>query len=209
MYNELKHIVWIDCETGGRDPDAHQITQIAAVVTDEKLKLVSGPFERKIRLYDGAWEQEALDVQGYDSAVWAKEAVEAHDALSALIEYVKPFTHLKIGRSNKRYSAAHVGGHNVGFDRDFLRASAKRLRLWLPLTLWSGGMFDTMELAKWHAFLRGVEHPRYRLEELCEEAGIPMPGRAHDAMTDIMASVLLARHYVTEITEMRFHVKED
>ena len=84
-----------------------------------------------------------------------------------------------------------MGGHNVEFDGRFIRATAKRLAMWMPLTNWTGGQFDTLHMAKWWFLLRGVYPEVFTLESLCDHFRIPL--ETHDAKNDVLATVMLAR----------------
>jgi DNA polymerase III epsilon subunit-like protein len=189
-------IVWIDLETGGTDPLQHQITQIAALPTsgDFDLEVLGEPFERKVTLVPGRYTNEALELQHYSKEVWEKEAVTVEVALRELIDWVAPYRVERLGRtSGKTYMAASVGGYNfTRFDGAFLSATCDRLNLWLPLTNWTGGIFDVLEFAKWVSLLRGEEPPDYRLETVCKFYGVPIDN-AHAADADVLATANLAR----------------
>ena len=190
----LDNIVWVDLETGGLSPKLHQLTQIAAVPTTGGIELeaLGQPFERKITLTSGRYTKEALEVQNYDPVVWDAEAIPINRALEEFKEWLKTWGHPMTSAKGSKYSAAHMGGHNVAFDGEFLRASAERNKLWLPITNWTGGMFDTLHLARWVSLLEGKEPPDYKLETLCKFYGLPAFD-AHDAMNDVRATIRLAR----------------
>ena len=187
------HIIWIDLETGGLDHKVHQITQIAAVATCglPELKEVAS-FEVKIELYPEMFSDEALEVQNYSDEAWAFQAVSARAALSELVKWLTPFTHQrKSKRTGAAYSAAHMAGYNVAFDGAFLRASIDRLDTWLPLTNWTGGVFDVLQYAKWWYFKSCLPEPEsFTLESMCELWDIQF--EAHDAMNDVRATLELA-----------------
>lgn len=114
-------------------------------------------------------------------------------ALRSLVDWLAPFRHERVGRtSGKTYMAAHLGGYNIDFDGEFLRATAERLNLWMPITNWTGGMFDVLQFAKWVSLLSGEEPPDYRLETVCKHYGIVIDG-AHRADADVKATIDLAR----------------
>ena len=197
-------IVFVDLETGGTDENIHQITQIAAVATRPFPDLeIIAQFECKVELVEGHYEQEALDVQNYDETVWFTDAVPAKKAISWLSEFCREYTHSRIsGRTGKPYRVAHLAGYNVGFDSDFLRATAERLRMWVPLTNWTGGYFDVLHLAKWALALGGeMVTQSLKLADVCALFEIEL--EAHDAMNDVRATVELCKRLFTNIPEER------
>ena len=196
-----KNIVFIDLETGGLDPALHQITQIAALAVEcgaendaGGQQLIAGdePFERKIKLVPGKWAQEALDKQNFSIPVWDEEAVPITEALGDLHKWAEPFADDRISNAGNPYRAVDVAGHNIEFDAKFLNASAKRCGVRLPLALWTGGMLDTLQLAKWVAVKEGKAPKNFQLATLCKERGI-VDFRAHDACEDVMACIRLAQ----------------
>ena len=192
-----RHIVWIDVETGGLNPDLHQLTQIAAVATNSnpELDIIGEPFERKIKLVPGKYLQEALDKQNFSIPVWDEEGVTITEALGDLHKWAHPFTDERTSRAGNLYRAVDVAGHNITFDASFLEASAKRSSIRLPLAVWTGGMLDTLHLAKWVAVKEGFEFTNFQLETLCKARGV-VDFTAHDALQDVMATVRLARSFM-------------
>ena len=191
----LDPIVWVDLETGGLDPALHQITQIGAVATlgDSTLQEIGEPFEAKVALASGHYEEDALKKQGYDKDVWIKEAVSVQVAIRAFIDWIEPFRHDRVNKAGKRYQAGHVAGYNIAFDAEFLRETSSRNGVWMPLTTWTGGMFDVLQFAKWTAVMTGAQPENYQLETVCKFYGVPILGSAHDALVDVKATVRLAR----------------
>lgn len=196
-------VVWIDLETGGTDCVAHGITQIAAIATKgvpPNDDLCGEPFERKVQLRDGMWTQEALDTQGYTEERWA-DAIPIGQALHQLAFWCKAFTHVRESkRTGKPYRVANMAGHNVEFDGDFIRAECDRLNLWMPLTNWTGGRLDTLQLAKWFSFYSGIPTDSYKLEDLCAQYKLP-EFESHDALGDIMATWRLAQAILGKLEE--------
>jgi DNA polymerase III epsilon subunit-like protein len=194
MSESVNPIAWVDLETGGTDHRLHQITQIAAIATTGGIELeeIGSPFERKVTLTKGRYTKEALEIQGYDRDVWVEEAVPMDHALREFRDWLEPHGHTRTGAKGKKYDAVDMAGHNCRFDADFLRASADRNKLWLPIANWTGGMYDTLQLAKWVCLLEGLEPPNYKLETLCKFFGLPSFG-AHDALEDVRACIKLAR----------------
>jgi len=193
-----KNIIFLDLETGGLNPALHQITQIAAVAVEATtdLPVVGDAFECKITLVPGKYDQEALNIQHYDPVVWDAEGVGIQQALDKLCKWAEPWGDERIGgKSGKAYKAADVGGYNIEFDRDFLSVTAKRNKIWLPLALWTGGVLDVLQLAKWESLRTGESPKNFQLETVCKFRGIP-DFMAHGAPNDTAASIRLARSYL-------------
>ncbi|NIW38314.1 MAG: hypothetical protein GWN32_18140, partial [Gemmatimonadetes bacterium] len=72
---------FLDCEFGGLDPELHDITEIAVIVTDYRLAEL-GEAEWKVRARPERISKEAAAISGYDAAVWAEQAVPVRQALS-------------------------------------------------------------------------------------------------------------------------------
>lgn len=103
-------------------------------------------------------------------------------------------------RTSKTYSVARLAGHNVhAFDIPHLRA-------------WYGSRFfpaeyrclDTYHLACWVAWMEtGCANVPLNLPALRERYGIRVAGAAHDALTDVRATVELARRLLFELAKFR------
>jgi DNA polymerase III epsilon subunit-like protein len=192
----MKHIIWIDLETGGLDCDKFQITQIGGIVTElgPSFKRVGEPFERKVKLVPGRYTEEALKAQNFSIPVWDAEAVTIADALGALYKWAEPWADERTSAKGNTYKAADVAGFNVIFDADFLRAASKRNGVWLPLATWTSGMLDVLQLAKWTCALHGLEPPNFQLRSLCKFFDIDDAAlTAHDALGDVLATLALFR----------------
>jgi len=194
-----ERIVWVDLETGGVDETRHQITQFAAVATGGpplfKEPEHDSEFERKVSLVNGRWEQEALDVQNYDEITWLAEGKTMVEVLDDFDQWVRKHCHEAVSkRTGNPYQVAHMGGHNVGFDGRFLRAAAERNDRWIRLTNWTGGVYDTLHLAKWHFLGLDKRPDNLKLETLCEFFGVKI--KAHDALEDVRATIKIAREMI-------------
>jgi DNA polymerase III epsilon subunit-like protein len=194
-----ERIVWVDLETGGVDENEHQITQFAAVATGGpplfKEPEQDSEFERKVALVSGKWTDEALKLQAYDPVVWKAEGKTVVEVLDDFDLWIKKHCHEAVsGRTGNRYQVAHMAGHNAGFDGRFLRAAAERNDRWIRLTNWTGGIYDTLQLAKWYFLGRDEQPENLRLETLCKFFGISM--EAHDALEDVRATIKIARRMI-------------
>ena len=198
-------VVWLDLETGGTDPQRHQITQVAAIATMRGSMEERGePFERKVVLVDGKYTDKALEVQGYTPERWA-DAIPMFEVLEEFGAWLRNnnHTHSATSKKGNTYEVAHLGGHNLGFDVDFLNATCKRMTggergYWLPVTKWAGGWLDTLHMAKWVGALYGHKHTSLQLGDLCDYYELPHP-EDHDALGDVRATILLARTLANQL----------
>ena len=190
----MKHIIWIDLETGGLDPQTFQITQIAGIVTESAptFARVGEPFERKAQLVSGRYTDEALKAQNYDVARWDVEAVPIGKALDDLYKWAEPFGDERKSAKGNNYKAADIAGYNVVFDAEFLRAASKRNGVWLPLATWTSGMLDVLQLAKWTCEINALDPPNFQLQTMCRFFGVDTEAlTAHDALGDVEATLAL------------------
>jgi len=187
----MQEIVFFDLETGGLFNDKHQVIQFGGIACEmahgfpelERLEV-------KVQLVPGHYTQEALSMNSYDPEAWK-------DALPPLVafEQIKAFfkRHATWERTSAKgysYKVARPAGHNTSFDCDFLRAWADRAKGWIPAATWTGGYYDTIQLAKWVEIIKGKDFGLHKLEELCGLYGIEI--LAHDAMADTEATRRLA-----------------
>ncbi|MFW5921224.1 MAG: oligoribonuclease [Polyangiales bacterium] len=169
------HIVWIDLEMTGLDPERHRIIEIATLVTDDELEVVvEGPdlvVHQPQEVLDGmnAWSREHHAKSGLTDRVRASEVTEteAEERTLALLQQ-----HCARGR-------APLGGNSVHLDRRFLARYMPRLEAHLH-----GSNLDVStlkELAR-----------RWRPQVL---ASAPRKKDHHRALDDIRESIEELRYY--------------
>jgi len=185
------HYFAFDTETTGLEWDVvvaenttkHEILQIGALLLDNKLnEIASG----KINLMPERWEDAApiaLQVNKVDPKTWEPSYTSTKTAMEKMNAWIDQ--HIKIG------SKIECLGHNIPFDIGFLK----------PLIKKHGQVYkfgyhpvDTMSMYwVWgQVFDKSIRS--YKLERACAEFGIEFGGKGvHDAMSDIRATVALAR----------------
>lgn len=170
----MSAIMFYDVETTGFSSTKNAMIEIAfiPVIDGER----HPPKVFKIKPFEGAIiEDGALKVNGYtreEIATWPSE----HEVIPQVIEYLDSFE-----RKFKH------GGHNVNFDRKFLKALfCRNMQYGAFFTLFRSNFFCTLEMA---GELK-VKSKSLKLKDLCEYYEIPLVG-AHQAEADITATVSL------------------
>lgn len=179
--------VYFDLETGGVEP-SRPIIQIAAAVYEDGRELET--YECKVRFNEADCVPEALELNGYDPAVWARDAKPEKYALAGFCNLLS--RHADIARISKRtgrpYLVARVGGHNVvSFDFPRVLDATRKHGLFLPTDF---PPLDTLQLAAWYFSERYNRPADLQLGTLCEWFGIPQD-QAHEALSDVRSCAAL------------------
>jgi hypothetical protein len=164
--------------------------QLAAIAVDDNW-CETETFEKKIFFDESLADSKALEINHYDRAVWAKDAVTEAMALAHFDRFLCHHKCIEMvsKRTGNPYSVARLAGHNaVTFDMPRLRKMyGERFLPAHPLVL------DTLQLALWWHV--GKSQPEnYQLSTLLHIFGIEIGGNAHDALTDVRGAASLARY---------------
>lgn len=111
-----QHLIWIDLEMTGLDPETHAIVEIASIVTDEQLNLVA--------------EGPDIVIQQPHTVLSAMEpwSLEHHQA-SGLLDRIKTSPHTRAQAENETIAflsqfcekgSSPLCGNSIGQDRRFL-----------------------------------------------------------------------------------------
>lgn len=174
MTPEEKFLLFVDTETTGTKAGWHEITEIAAILTDFDMVEISR-FHQKIQIrFPDRWDPKAREVnKSYDPEVWAKEAV--------------PFYHFQLWLKKHvvyPYVATPVG-HQVGFDRDMIDESYyKPMGQFCQIGL---RKIDTITLAMTMKVAKVINPKDMKLATVAEALGIKLGDQAHSAMPDLEA----------------------
>lgn len=165
-------ILFEDTETTGKVPGKDEPSEIASILTDLKNREIAR-YHKKIRLQDPMlMTAEAAAINGYDPAVWAKEAVPFFDYDHWLQKHI-PFGHVAIPI-----------GHNPKFDRDII--DLKHYKPYGKFFKWALRCVDTAAFAL-ALRLRGIlKVPDVKLATVSRALGFP--AQTHRAMDDCEAS---------------------
>ncbi|MEF2276802.1 3'-5' exonuclease [Deinococcus sp. YIM 134068] len=165
-------IIFVDTETGGRDPARHPLLTVGLVTLTPQGE-VTRPLHLRVRHERYDVEPEAMAVNGID--------LEAHHAAAQPPEEIADAVRL-YGREVGRVM---LGGHNLHFDIGFLRTLLPDLG-----SVFRRGRVDTKLSAQFliHAGLlpRKVGTP---LDQLAGHFGFEY--RAHDALEDARVTAMV------------------
>lgn len=111
-----EHIVWIDCEMTGLDPEIDELVEVAVVVTDFDLKVLDPGFQIVIKPSERALEHmsDFVTKMHTESGLITEldSGVSLEEAQQQVLDYVKRFVAIE--------RTAPLGGNTIGTDRAFL-----------------------------------------------------------------------------------------
>ena len=185
-------IYWYDLETSGTEPRWDRILQFAGLRTDLELNPLGDDYATYVQLRDDVIPDAAAAlVTGLTPQRTQQEGICEWQAIS---------------RINALFSVPGTcvaGYNNLRFDDEFIRHGLYRNLLDPFAREWRNGnsRWDILDLARAAGALRpeGIEWPLddeglpvYRLEALAAANGLDH-GQAHDAASDVRATLALAR----------------
>jgi oligoribonuclease (3'-5' exoribonuclease) len=178
---------FLDCEFGGLDPDLHDITEIAIIVTDYRLAEL-GAREWKVRARPERISAEAAELQGYDAAVWAAEARPVRQVLTEITEFLP--------KGPKVVPA----GQNVRMDVLFLERAFRACELRFPFDY---HVIDLATLYYVWSLVAGETVQALSLRQAATAAGLVQGAVAHRALADARLTLEAFRHYVGRLAPRR------
>jgi exodeoxyribonuclease-1 len=187
-----KSLYWYDFEAGGANPRADRPTQFAGVRTDEALNIIGEPLvEYCQQTPDYLPHPQACLITGITPQKTLREGLpEAEFARLIHAQFCQPETTI-------------VGYNNVRYDDEMTRFMLYR-NFYDPYAhSWQNGnsRWDIVDLVRACYALRpeGIEWPQrddglpsFKLEDLSIANGIEH-GQAHDAMSDVYATIGMAK----------------
>lgn len=188
----MNSIVWYDYETFGTHPGVDRLAQFAAIRTDEDLNEIEAPVELFCRqAEDYLPHPQAVLITGITPQQCNERGLAEHHFMQAI---------------NSMFSQPNtcVAGYNsIRFDDEFTRYGLYRNFLDPYAREWQNGnsRWDLLDIVRCTFALRpdGIEWPQhedgrpsFRLEHLTAANGLDH-GKAHDAVSDVRATIALAR----------------
>jgi oligoribonuclease (3'-5' exoribonuclease) len=170
---------FMDCEFGGLDPELHDITEVALIVTDYRLaEIASG--EWKITARADRVTPEAAAISGYDPEAW-RDAAPLRQVLTEIAEL------LPVGKT------AVPAGQNVRMDVQFLERGYKNCGIAYPFDY---HVIDLATLFYSWSLVSGERVAALSLRQAASVAGLIEGAVPHRAMADTRLTLETFRHYV-------------
>ncbi|SDH93965.1 Exodeoxyribonuclease I subunit C [Pseudomonas flavescens] len=184
-------LFWYDYETTGIDPRRDRPLQVAGIRTDEQLNEIEAPVNLYCRPSDDILPHPAAClITGIGPERLAREGVSEAEFMTRV--------HAELARPG----TCGVGYNSLRFDDEVTRYSLYRNFFDPYAREWQGGnsRWDLIDMLRTAYALRpeGIEWPQdetgvsLKLERLTAANGIEH-GQAHDALSDVRATIALAR----------------
>jgi DNA polymerase III epsilon subunit-like protein len=170
---------FLDCEFGGLDPERHDITEVAVIVTDDRLAELASA-EWKVAARAERISAEAAQISGYDAAAWngAPHVRQVLGELAAILP------------SGKTVVPA---GQNVRMDVIFLERAYKNCSIPWPFDY---HVIDLATLFYAWSLVAGEPVPALSLRQAAATAGLIDGAVPHRAMADARLTLDTFRHYI-------------
>ena len=170
---------FMDCEFGGLDPELHDITEVAVIVTDYRLAEL-GQAEWKVAARAERISDEAAAISGYDPKAW-KDAPHVRQVLTELAAM------LPAGKT------VVPAGQNVRMDVSFLERAYRNCGIDYPFDY---HVIDLATLFYAWSLVSGEPVAALSLRQAALTAGLTDGPMAHRAMADARLTLETFRHYV-------------
>ncbi|HEY0156834.1 MAG TPA: oligoribonuclease [Thermoanaerobaculia bacterium] len=160
-----KHLVWIDCEMTGLDPETNVLIEIATIITNYDLEIVArGPVfairqpQAKLDAMD-AWNRRTHKKSGLLDRI-RDEGVPLAEAEAETLKFVKRWCYAQ---------SAPLCGNSIGQDKRFLVKYMPKLHdflhykvvdvssIKLLVTEWYGGKYKSPDKKELHRALDDIE----------------------------------------------------
>lgn len=196
----------VDTETGGTDALRHAIIQIGAVMWehDQGVGRIIPNSEFSIVIHEsGELDPEALAINHFTDERIAREGVSSYQALVQWHRYLEPWTGIA-ARNDTGASKLVLGGHNIGFDSEFLRR-LYRINGYTKADFErriSYRQFDTASVARFLIMAGVVPIQEPKSDSLFMHFGCT-PDKPHDALSDAIATANLLSRMLALTTGLR------
>ncbi len=171
---------FLDCEFGGLDVDAHDITEIGVILTDYRLVELEQR-EWKVAARPERISKEAAEMSGYDPEVWAREAVGVRQALTEFAALCP------------KGKTVVPAGQNVRMDVVFLERAYKACGIPWPFDY---HVIDLATLFYSWTLVAGEVAPALSLRQAATVAGLVGGGVEHRALADARLTLDTFRHFI-------------
>ncbi len=170
---------FLDCEFGGLDPELHDITEVAVIVTDYRLAEL-GAQEWKIRAREDRITPEAAAISGYTTEGW-RDALPVRQVLTELAALLP------------RGKTVVPAGQNVRMDVQFLERAYRNCEIPYPFDY---HVIDLATLFYAWSLVAGETVAALSLRQAATTAGLVDGAVPHRAMADTRLTLEAFRYYV-------------
>ena len=176
---------FLDCEFGGLDVEAHDLTEVGVILTDARLReLPDGEAQWRVRARPERISRSAAEIFGYDEALWAK-APPVRQVLTELVEMLP--------KDRKVVPA----GQNVRMDVLFLERAFQKCEIPYPFDY---HVLDLATLFYSWSLVAGEPARAISLRQAATTAGLlGDEGVAHRALEDARLTLECFRHYIARL----------
>jgi DNA polymerase III epsilon subunit-like protein len=178
---------FMDCEFGGLDPELHDITEVALILTDYRLA-ESVSKEWKVRARPDRITPEAAEIQGYDAKVWEAEALPLRQVLTEMS--------VLLPRDKKVVPS----GQNVRMDVNFLERGFRSCEIPYPFDY---HVIDLATLYYAWSLVAGETVQALSLRQAATAAGLVQGAVPHRALADARLTLETFRHYIGRLAPRR------
>ena len=175
-------MAWLDCEFGGLNPREHDITEIAVIVTDDRLVEINSK-EWKIRARPERISAEAAKISGYTEEAWAN-ALPIRQVLTEFAEMMP------------RGKLVLPSGQNVRMDVQFIELAYENCEIRYPFDY---HVIDLATLFYSWSLVTGDGISALSLRQAAVTAGLIQGQVPHRAMADARLTLETFRHYVGQL----------
>jgi oligoribonuclease (3'-5' exoribonuclease) len=180
-------LAFLDCEFGGLDPELHDITEVALILTDYRLVELESR-DWKVTARAERVTPEAAAISGYDAKTWAQQGLPLRQALSELAGLLP------------RGKSIVPAGQNVRMDVQFLERAFKACDLPYPFDY---HVVDLVTLYYAWSLVIGEAVPALSLRQAATAAGLAEGVTPHRALADARLTLETFRHYVGRLAPRR------
>lgn len=174
MAQDQNHLIWLDLEMTGLEPDTDRIIEIAMVITDERLNTVAEApviaVHQSDAVLDGMdeWNRNTHGKSGLIARVKASPSGEA-EAEAAMLAFLQEWVPAR---------ASPMCGNSVCQDRRFLARHMTKLEAWFH--------YRNLDVSTLKELARRWRPEVYK--------GVEKKGK-HEALADIHESIAELAHY--------------
>ncbi len=172
--------VYFDFETGGVETH-HPNISLAAIAIRDGIEV--NAMHCRIKFDEALADPKALEINHYDPALWAAEAITEKEATKLFSDFLSQYKSLSLmsARTGRPYQVARLAGYNAAsFDGPRANAMFDRHGIFPPFRR---PVLDVLQLVLEYSDTKQLGLVNHKLSTVAEHFGIPTDN-AHDALAD-------------------------